>query len=108
MFLLNKGKKRRVYRCVDNRRPGLLKTTGRLNAQENNYPASKDTGFFVPLDTKQTSHALMRHFSPKLCDATDMWHVRQTDQKWPTACITVQHPGVLLDIFLVSNSCLII
>lgn len=108
MFLLNKGKKRRVYRCVDNSGPGLQKTTDRLSARENNYPASKDTGFFVPLDTKQTSHALMRRFSPNLCDAADRSHVRQTDQKWPTACINVQHPGVLLDIFLVSNSCLII
>lgn len=108
MFFLSRGKKRRVYRRVDNRGPGLLKTTGRLSAQENNYPASKDTGFFVPFDTKQTSHALMRRFSPNQCDAPDMWHVRQIDQKWPTVCINVQHPGVLLDIFLVPNSCLII
>lgn len=51
MFFLSTEKKRGggVHRHVDNREPGLLKTTGRLSAQENNYPASKDTGFFVPL-----------------------------------------------------------
>ena len=97
-----------VYRHVDNRGPGPLKTTGSLSAQENNYPASEGTGSFVPFDTQQTSHALMRRFPLNLCDATDMWHVRKIDQKWPTACQNVQHPGVLLDIFLVYNSCLII
>lgn len=88
-FLKKKRKESIVYRHRDNGGRGPLKTTGKLSAQENNHPASKGTGFFVLFDSKQTSHALMRYFPPDLCEATDIWHVGQIDQKWPTACINV-------------------